>query len=188
MYTQQQAIEFGKASAMMALDAWGDYGSVQNSIDCHRDNVRDTLNDERSSQWEADAWRAFDAYIAAHSVEDVPAAAEADNKYAEHQAHSAPCTSRFDGFDQGDRYDDVEMADWQDATNDECTMTRTAVAEVIGFMDDRAAYAGLPTYSEMLAAMAALKERPLFLSQINDGSDEGAALARTIKTAAMLAR
>lgn len=41
------------------------------------------------------------------------------DKLQEHIAHSAPCASRWDGFDRGDRYDADELADWQDAQNEE---------------------------------------------------------------------
>lgn len=101
MYTLEQAIDFGKASAAMALDQWREYGNVQDAVDSYRDNVRDTLNDERSSQHEWAAWEAFDAYVAEHraayeataarelaaaeqAAED--AAAEEDVAYAEFEA------------------------------------------------------------------------------------------------------
>ena len=61
--TRQEAIEFAVSSARMACDAWGDYGSLQSSIDAHRENIRDTLNDLGSSDHEVDAWVAFDTEV-----------------------------------------------------------------------------------------------------------------------------
>lgn len=101
MYTLEQAIEFGRASASMALDQWREHGNVQDAVDSYRDNVRDTLNDERSSQHEGAAWEAFDLYVAEHraayeataarelaeaeqAADD--AAAEEDAAYGEYEA------------------------------------------------------------------------------------------------------
>lgn len=73
MMTKQECIEFAVASAYAALDQAAEYGGLQNSIDSHRDNVRDTLNDERSTQHEADAFDAFDAVIGGGVREEVAA-------------------------------------------------------------------------------------------------------------------
>lgn len=63
MMNQQQAIDFGKASASMAYDQRGEYATLADAVDSYRDNVRDTLNDERSAEHEEAAWAAFDAEI-----------------------------------------------------------------------------------------------------------------------------
>ena len=41
-----------------------DYRILQDSIDSHRENIRDTLKDERCTEHEAHAWAIFDAAIA----------------------------------------------------------------------------------------------------------------------------
>jgi hypothetical protein len=61
--TKQDAIQFGKSSAFEAFDQAGSYGSVQNAVDCYRDNVRDTLNEQGASEWEPEAFAAFDAEV-----------------------------------------------------------------------------------------------------------------------------
>lgn len=53
--TKQEAIEFGKRSAQIGFD--------QNQVEDYRDNVRDTLIDEKSSEWEFDAFRSFEAEL-----------------------------------------------------------------------------------------------------------------------------
>lgn len=60
---KQQAIEFAQMSASMAVDMRDDYGDLEASIASHRDNIRDTLKDERSSEWETVAWEEFDLQI-----------------------------------------------------------------------------------------------------------------------------
>lgn len=64
MMNKQECIEFAVSSAYMAFDQVTEYGTLEWSIASHRDNVRDTLNDERSSQHEDDAFDAFDAVVA----------------------------------------------------------------------------------------------------------------------------
>ena len=64
MMTLQQAIEFAESSAEMAFDQRSEYGTLADAIASHADNVRDTLNDERSAQHEPDAFAAFDARVA----------------------------------------------------------------------------------------------------------------------------
>jgi len=64
MMTLQQAIEFAESSAEMAFDQRNEYGTLADAIASHADNVRDTLNDERSAQHEPDAFAAFDARVA----------------------------------------------------------------------------------------------------------------------------
>lgn len=68
MMSRDDAVAFGKASAAMALDQADAYGSLKNSLDSHRDNVRDTLNDERSAEHEEAAWSAFDAAVSASTL------------------------------------------------------------------------------------------------------------------------
>lgn len=65
--TQQECIEFGRASADMAWDQRNstDYRGAQDAIDSHRENVRDTLNEHQSAEWEPYAFRAFDERIVA---------------------------------------------------------------------------------------------------------------------------
>ncbi len=62
--TNQEAIEFGAASARMAIDTRGEWESLQYSLDVYRENVRETLKDCDSAQHEEDAFRAFDAAVA----------------------------------------------------------------------------------------------------------------------------
>lgn len=50
--------------------------------------------------------------------------------HQEHLDHSAPCASRWDGFDRGDRYDADERDEWLASLNEEFDdgdLTRTAV-------------------------------------------------------------
>lgn len=75
MFTRDEAISMGRSNASMALDAWRDYESIQDAIDCCRDNVRDTLNEHRSAEHEDAAWAAFDAYIDQHRAAAEAAAA-----------------------------------------------------------------------------------------------------------------
>lgn len=74
MMKLQEAVEFAQASAEAAFDCWrGDYATLQDAIDSHSDNVRDTLNDEHSAQFEYEAFKAFDARVALlheHAAED----------------------------------------------------------------------------------------------------------------------
>ncbi len=62
--TREEAVEFGRFSAVMALDQVSEWGTLQNSIDNYRENVRDTLNEHRASEHEPEAFAAFDAHIA----------------------------------------------------------------------------------------------------------------------------
>ena len=59
--TNQEAIEFGAASARMAIDTKGEWESLQYSLDVYRENVRETLKDFNAVEHEEDAFRAFDA-------------------------------------------------------------------------------------------------------------------------------
>lgn len=63
MMTLKEAIEFAESCAEMAFDQRSEHDTLQDSIDSYADNVRDTLNDERSAQYEADAFDAFDAVV-----------------------------------------------------------------------------------------------------------------------------
>lgn len=58
MMTEQQAIDFAKSSAIAVFSEDGTEAD-------HRENIRDTLNDERSSEHEETAFAAFDAKLAA---------------------------------------------------------------------------------------------------------------------------
>jgi hypothetical protein len=62
MMTREEAIDFGRFSAVMALDQKlsGD------AFDDCRENIRCTLMENSASQWEYEAWDAFDAHIAAN--------------------------------------------------------------------------------------------------------------------------
>jgi hypothetical protein len=64
MMTREQAIGFAKASADMAIDQAPEWGSMQNSIDTYRENVIDTLKDERAADHEQECLEAFDRIIA----------------------------------------------------------------------------------------------------------------------------
>ena len=63
IWTHDEAVDFGRASAEWALDAFHDYGSLENSIGSARENVRDTLQEYHAVQFEAEAFEAFDAVI-----------------------------------------------------------------------------------------------------------------------------
>lgn len=54
--TREEAVDFGKYSAFTAID--------QGEVDNYRDNVIDTLNEHKSSEWEFDALQAFDKELA----------------------------------------------------------------------------------------------------------------------------
>jgi hypothetical protein len=64
MMSREEALGFAKSSASMAFDYRNDYPTLQDSIDGHRDNIRDTLKDERCTEYEAEAWAVFDAEVA----------------------------------------------------------------------------------------------------------------------------
>jgi hypothetical protein len=64
MMNLQQIEDFAHSSALAAIDQAGAYGGVQESIDCYRDNIRDTLKDERCAEHEVHAWAIFDAAVA----------------------------------------------------------------------------------------------------------------------------
>lgn len=59
----QDTIDFAKASAVAALDQATEYGGMRNSIDSHRENVRETLKEHNATQYEEDAFSAFDNHI-----------------------------------------------------------------------------------------------------------------------------
>lgn len=65
MFTREQAIEMAQANAEMAWDQRNDpsYPTKMDVVYSYRDNVRDTLNEEGSSEWDADARAAFDTRI-----------------------------------------------------------------------------------------------------------------------------
>lgn len=68
MMNREQALSFAKASADMAWDQRhsSEYTDSFTSVDSYRDNVRDTLNDERAAEFEAEAFALFDDVIAKH--------------------------------------------------------------------------------------------------------------------------
>ena len=61
--THNEAIQFAEMSALGAFDQCDAYGGLDNSIQSHRDNIRDTLNDEGAADFEADAFEAFDLEV-----------------------------------------------------------------------------------------------------------------------------
>lgn len=61
MMTKDQAVKFAIASAHEAIDQKDAY---ENSYDSYKENVRDTLNDEKASEFEFYAFEAFDAEYA----------------------------------------------------------------------------------------------------------------------------
>ena len=63
-WSQAEAVDFARFSARTALDQTGEWGSLQESVDNYRENVRDTLAEYRAAQYEADAFAAFDAVVA----------------------------------------------------------------------------------------------------------------------------
>lgn len=68
MMTRQQALDFAKASADMAWDQRhsSEYTESFTSVDSYRDNVIDTLNDERAAEFTSEALAVFDERIAKH--------------------------------------------------------------------------------------------------------------------------
>lgn len=64
VWTYTEAVDFGKVSAYTALDAVGDYGSLEDAVESHRQNIRDTLAEYKASVYEIDAFAIFDAIIA----------------------------------------------------------------------------------------------------------------------------
>ena len=63
MMTEAQARAFATSSARMAVDQAAAYGGLQNSIDAYRQNVRDTLKEDRSDEHEAAAFDAYDGEV-----------------------------------------------------------------------------------------------------------------------------
>lgn len=72
--TLKEAIEFAESCAEAAFDCWrDDYATLQDAIDSHCDNVRDTLNDEHAAHFEHEAFAAFDKRVELlrlHAAED----------------------------------------------------------------------------------------------------------------------
>ena len=68
MMSREEAISFGRFSAVMALDQVNEWGSLLSSIDNYRENLRDTLNENRASEHEPEAFAAFDAYVSANRI------------------------------------------------------------------------------------------------------------------------
>ena len=68
MMTHNEALEFAKSSADMALDHIGSK-DFEDPIASFRENVIDTLRDERAAEHTAEALEIYDAYIATHKVE-----------------------------------------------------------------------------------------------------------------------
>ena len=66
--TRKEAVDFGRFSAVMALDQVREWGTLQDSIENYRENLRDTLNENRASEHEPEAFAAFDAHIAASRI------------------------------------------------------------------------------------------------------------------------
>jgi hypothetical protein len=58
MMTEQQIIDFAESSAFAVFDGEGTEAD-------HRENIRDTLNDERASEHENAAFTAFDVKLSA---------------------------------------------------------------------------------------------------------------------------
>ncbi len=66
MWTREEAIEFGRASAEAAIDQWKTWGSLQESICNSFDNLRDTLVEYRASHHEEEAVLEFYSVLAKH--------------------------------------------------------------------------------------------------------------------------
>lgn len=58
---KQEALGFAVSSAIAALDNGDGFADPINE---HRDNIRDTLNDEGASEHEGAAWELFDKLVA----------------------------------------------------------------------------------------------------------------------------
>lgn len=81
MMTKTDALSFARTSANIAVDCAADYDGLENSIASHRENIRDTLNEEGASEHEAECFAVYDARILelapapVATPEPVPAAA-----------------------------------------------------------------------------------------------------------------
>jgi len=64
MMTLEDVLGFARSSAGAAFDTAGDYPSLQDAIDGYRENIRDTLKDERCAEHEEAAWAVYDAEVA----------------------------------------------------------------------------------------------------------------------------
>lgn len=65
-WTEEQAVEFGRASARTAIDQRSAYASLDEAVDNYRDNLCDTLVEYHASQHEPEAVRAFDMVLTEH--------------------------------------------------------------------------------------------------------------------------
>jgi hypothetical protein len=63
MMSKADALSFARTSANIAVDCAADYDGLDNSIASHRENIRDTLNDEGASEHEAECFAIYDARI-----------------------------------------------------------------------------------------------------------------------------
>lgn len=61
MMTRQEALDFARSSALTAFDQRGEYDDAAGSF---RDNVRDTLCEEKAAQYEEEAFAGYDAEVA----------------------------------------------------------------------------------------------------------------------------
>lgn len=63
METREDAIAFGYGSANTAFDQQREYGTLENSIASHRQNVTDTIAEYHLTEFETETLEAFDARI-----------------------------------------------------------------------------------------------------------------------------
>jgi hypothetical protein len=78
MMSKTDALSFARTSANIAVDCAADYDGLEKSIASHRENIRDTLNEQGSPEHEAECFAIYDARILElrpAPVEAVPAAA-----------------------------------------------------------------------------------------------------------------
>lgn len=63
-WTKEDCLSFARASADSAFADAGYFESLQDSIDCARENIRCTLSEYQASEFEYEAWKIFDSCIA----------------------------------------------------------------------------------------------------------------------------
>lgn len=66
--TKDQAIKFAVSSADSAIAEQSNFESLTQSIECYRDNIRDTLCDCGCAEFEDAAWAAYNAEIAKYQT------------------------------------------------------------------------------------------------------------------------
>lgn len=91
-----KAVDFAKRSFFVAKDAQGEFDSLQDAIDAHRENVIDTLNDEGETERGVidAALNAFDAEVSKLKEEPANGAETTETVQTEEKGQKAPATRR----------------------------------------------------------------------------------------------